>query len=160
MVLFPLCIKSTNPRTKVSNSELRSTVLLYYQSVMENIKVQSKIALITAASMGLRKAIAFCLAEAGATVIINFISSKSEGRAAAKADLIDLMHSYAAMLVKHLGLIANAIASGLIEMNMLKSKQIIKPSLIPISLLGQPMRLQIWCCIWPQTTTSQVKPLV
>ncbi|SEO05957.1 3-oxoacyl-[acyl-carrier protein] reductase [Mucilaginibacter gossypiicola] len=58
--------------------------------------------------------------------------------AAAKAGLIGLTHSYAAMLAKHGGITANAIAPALIETDMLKSNTNIKPTLIPIGRFGQP----------------------
>lgn len=58
--------------------------------------------------------------------------------AAAKAGLIGLTHSYAAMLAKHGGITANAVAPALIETDMIKDNPNIKPTLIPIGRFGQP----------------------
>jgi 3-oxoacyl-[acyl-carrier protein] reductase len=58
--------------------------------------------------------------------------------AAAKAGLIGLTHSYAAMLAKYGGITANAVAPALIETDMIRHNTNIKPTLIPIGRFGQP----------------------
>lgn len=57
--------------------------------------------------------------------------------AASKAGMLGLMHSYASLLAKE-GVTANAIAPALIETDMLKGNDRIKPSFIPIGRFGQP----------------------
>jgi len=57
--------------------------------------------------------------------------------AASKAGILGLMHSYASLLAKE-GVTANAIAPALIETDMLKGNDKIKPSFIPIGRFGQP----------------------
>ncbi|MBE9463537.1 3-oxoacyl-ACP reductase family protein [Dyadobacter subterraneus] len=58
--------------------------------------------------------------------------------AAAKAGMIGLTHSYAAMLAKYGGITSNAIAPALIETDMIKGNTNIKPGIIPIGRFGQP----------------------
>jgi len=58
--------------------------------------------------------------------------------AAAKAGMLGLTHSYAAMLAKYSNITANAIAPALIETDMIKGNPNIKPTLIPIGRFGQP----------------------
>ncbi len=58
--------------------------------------------------------------------------------AAAKAGLIGLTHSYAAMLAQYGGITANAVAPALIETDMIRGNPAIKPTLIPIGRFGQP----------------------
>ncbi|RXH57054.1 SDR family NAD(P)-dependent oxidoreductase [Granulicella sibirica] len=56
--------------------------------------------------------------------------------AASKAGLIGMMHGYAALLAKE-GITVNAIAPALIETEMLKSNNRIRPDLIPIGRFGK-----------------------
>jgi 3-oxoacyl-[acyl-carrier protein] reductase len=56
--------------------------------------------------------------------------------AASKAGLIGLMHSYASLLAKE-GITANAIAPALIETDMIKGNEAIKPTLIPLGRFGK-----------------------
>ncbi len=58
--------------------------------------------------------------------------------AAAKAGMIGLTHSYAAILAKFGGITSNAIAPALIETDMIKNNPAVKPTLIPLGRLGQP----------------------
>jgi 3-oxoacyl-[acyl-carrier protein] reductase len=56
--------------------------------------------------------------------------------AASKAGLIGMMHGYAAFLAKE-GIAVNAIAPALIETDMLKGNERIKPDLIPVGGFGK-----------------------
>jgi 3-oxoacyl-[acyl-carrier protein] reductase len=56
--------------------------------------------------------------------------------AASKAGLIGMMHGYAALLAKE-GITVNAIAPALIETDMLKGNDRIKPDLIPVGRFGK-----------------------
>lgn len=58
--------------------------------------------------------------------------------AAAKAGMIGLTHSYAAMLAQYGGITSNAVAPALIETEMIKDNPNIKPAIIPIGRFGQP----------------------
>ncbi|SFW65077.1 SDR family NAD(P)-dependent oxidoreductase [Chitinophaga sancti] len=58
--------------------------------------------------------------------------------AAAKAGMLGLTHSYAALLAKYTNITANAIAPALIETDMLRDNPNIRPTLIPIGRFGQP----------------------
>jgi 3-oxoacyl-[acyl-carrier protein] reductase len=56
--------------------------------------------------------------------------------AASKAGMIGLAHSYAALLAKE-GITANAIAPALIETDMIRGNDRIKPDLLPVGRFGQ-----------------------
>jgi 3-oxoacyl-[acyl-carrier protein] reductase len=56
--------------------------------------------------------------------------------AASKAGMIGLAHSYAALLAKE-GITANAIAPALIETDMIRGNDRIKPELLPVGRFGQ-----------------------
>jgi 3-oxoacyl-[acyl-carrier protein] reductase len=56
--------------------------------------------------------------------------------AAAKAGMLGLTHSYAALLAKS-GVTVNSIAPALIETDMIKDNPNIKPTLIPVGRFGQ-----------------------
>jgi len=58
--------------------------------------------------------------------------------AAAKAGMLGLTHSYAAMLAKYGGITSNAVAPALIETDMIKNNENIKPTIIPLGRFGQP----------------------
>ena len=58
--------------------------------------------------------------------------------AAAKAGMLGLTHSYAAMLAKYGGITSNAVAPALIETDMIKNNANIKPTIIPLGRFGQP----------------------
>ncbi|MEJ7739229.1 MAG: 3-oxoacyl-ACP reductase family protein [Chitinophagaceae bacterium] len=58
--------------------------------------------------------------------------------AAAKAGMLGLTHSYAAILAKYGGITSNAIAPALIETDMVKNNPNAKPSLIPLQRFGKP----------------------
>lgn len=58
--------------------------------------------------------------------------------AAAKAGMIGLTHSYAAVLAKYGGITSNAIAPALIETDMIKNNPAVKTTLIPLGRFGQP----------------------
>jgi 3-oxoacyl-[acyl-carrier protein] reductase len=57
--------------------------------------------------------------------------------AASKAGLIGLTHSYASLLARE-GITANAIAPALIETDMIRGNDAIRPDLIPIGRFGTP----------------------
>ncbi len=56
--------------------------------------------------------------------------------AASKAGILGLVHSYASLLAKE-GITCNAIAPALVETDMLKGNDKIKPDLIPVGRFGQ-----------------------
>jgi 3-oxoacyl-[acyl-carrier protein] reductase len=55
--------------------------------------------------------------------------------AASKAGLIGLAHSYASLLAKE-GITSNAIAPALIDTDMIRGNDKIKPSLLPVNRFG------------------------
>lgn len=57
---------------------------------------------------------------------------------AAKAGMIGLTHSYAAMLAQYGGITSNAVAPALIDTEMIQNNPNIKPTLIPLGRFGQP----------------------
>lgn len=58
--------------------------------------------------------------------------------AAAKAGMLGLTHSYAAMLAQYGGITSNAVAPALIATDMIKDNPNIKPGLIPLGRFGEP----------------------
>lgn len=78
----------------------------------------------------------------GRIIMLSSVAAQTGGvigphYAASKAGLIGLIHSYANLLAKD-GITANAIAPALIETDMIKDIQSIRPELIPIGRFGQP----------------------
>lgn len=87
-----------------------------------------------AALIGMRKR------QWGRIIMLSSVASQTGGvigphYAASKAGMIGLMHSYANLLAKE-GITANAIAPALIETDMIRGNDKIKPSLIPIGRFG------------------------
>jgi 3-oxoacyl-[acyl-carrier protein] reductase len=77
----------------------------------------------------------------GRIIMLSSIAAQTGGvigphYAASKAGLIGLMHSYANLLAKE-GITANAIAPALIETDMIKGNEAIKPTLIPLGRFGK-----------------------
>jgi 3-oxoacyl-[acyl-carrier protein] reductase len=77
----------------------------------------------------------------GRLIMLSSIAAQTGGvigphYAASKAGMLGLVHSYANLLVKD-GITANAIAPALIETDMIRSNDAIKPTLIPIGRFGQ-----------------------
>ncbi|WP_345948011.1 MULTISPECIES: 3-oxoacyl-ACP reductase family protein [unclassified Mucilaginibacter] len=57
--------------------------------------------------------------------------------AASKAGMLGLTHSYASLLAEY-GITVNAIAPALVETDMIKNNDKIKPELLPVKRFGQP----------------------
>jgi 3-oxoacyl-[acyl-carrier protein] reductase len=77
----------------------------------------------------------------GRLIMISSVAAQTGGvigphYAASKAGMIGLVHSYANLLSKE-GITANAIAPALIETDMIRGNDKIKPTLIPIGRFGQ-----------------------
>jgi len=77
----------------------------------------------------------------GRIIMISSIAAQTGGvigphYAASKAGMIGLAHSYAALLAKE-GITANAIAPALIETDMIRGNDRIKPELLPVGRFGQ-----------------------
>lgn len=77
----------------------------------------------------------------GRLIMLSSIAAQTGGvigphYAASKAGMLGLVHSYANLLAKE-GITANAIAPALIETDMIRNNDAIKPTLIPIGRFGQ-----------------------
>jgi 3-oxoacyl-[acyl-carrier protein] reductase len=77
----------------------------------------------------------------GRLIMLSSIAAQTGGvigphYAASKAGMLGLVHSYANLLAKE-GITANAIAPALIETDMIRGNDKIKPTLIPIGRFGQ-----------------------
>jgi 3-oxoacyl-[acyl-carrier protein] reductase len=78
----------------------------------------------------------------GRIIMLSSIAAQTGGvigphYAASKAGLIGLTHSYASLLARE-GITANAIAPALIETDMIRGNDAIRPDLIPIGRFGTP----------------------
>jgi 3-oxoacyl-[acyl-carrier protein] reductase len=76
----------------------------------------------------------------GRIIMLSSIAAQTGGvvgphYAASKAGLIGLAHSYASLLAKE-GITANAIAPALIDTDMIRGNDRIKPSLLPVNRFG------------------------
>jgi 3-oxoacyl-[acyl-carrier protein] reductase len=76
----------------------------------------------------------------GRIVMLSSIAAQTGGvvgphYAASKAGLIGLAHSYASLLAKE-GITSNAIAPALIDTDMIRGNDKIKPSLLPVNRFG------------------------
>jgi 3-oxoacyl-[acyl-carrier protein] reductase len=76
----------------------------------------------------------------GRIIMLSSIAAQTGGvvgphYAASKAGLIGLAHSYASLLAKE-GITANAIAPALIDTDMIRGNDKIKPSLLPVNRFG------------------------
>lgn len=78
----------------------------------------------------------------GRVIMMSSVAAQTGGvigphYAASKAGQIGLMHSYANLLAG-CGITVNAVAPALIETDMIKNNDSIKPDLIPVGRFGQP----------------------
>lgn len=78
----------------------------------------------------------------GRVIMMSSVAAQTGGvigphYAASKAGQIGLMHSYANLLAG-CGITINAVAPALIETDMIKNNDTIKPDLIPVGRFGQP----------------------
>ncbi|WP_404478407.1 3-oxoacyl-ACP reductase family protein [Novosphingobium sp. BL-52-GroH] len=78
----------------------------------------------------------------GRLIMLSSVAAQTGGvigphYSASKAGILGLVHSYASLLAKE-GVTCNAIAPALIETDMLKGNDRIKPELIPLGRFGQP----------------------
>jgi 3-oxoacyl-[acyl-carrier protein] reductase len=76
----------------------------------------------------------------GRIIMLSSIAAQTGGvvgphYAASKAGLIGLVHSYASLLAKE-GITSNAIAPALIDTDMIRGNDKIKPSLLPVNRFG------------------------
>jgi 3-oxoacyl-[acyl-carrier protein] reductase len=76
----------------------------------------------------------------GRIIMLSSIAAQTGGvigphYAASKAGMIGLAHSYASLLAKE-GITANAVAPALIETDMIRGNDKIKPSLLPVNRFG------------------------
>ena len=82
----------------------------------------------------------FSMEPTGAIIMLSSIAAQTGGvigphYAASKAGLIGLTHSYASLLAKE-GITCNAIAPALIDTDMIRGNEGIKPDLVPIGRFG------------------------
>jgi 3-oxoacyl-[acyl-carrier protein] reductase len=76
----------------------------------------------------------------GRLIFISSIAAQNGGvigphYAASKAGMLGLMHSYASLLVKE-GITSNAVAPALIETDMIRNRERIQPTILPIGRFG------------------------
>lgn len=118
-------INSAKPLEEISLEDWRSTL---------DTNLTSAFLLAQAAIPGMRRR------SWGRLILLSSIAAQTGGvigphYAASKAGMLGLVHSYANLLAKE-GITANAIAPALIETDMIRGNDRIKPSLIPIGRFG------------------------